>query len=102
MKDMTDRACELGDGQACRSIGWWHVMGEQGRARDIKRATAHFEAGCAKGEPTSCLDLASLYDWAEFGFPENKTAARDYYKRACDLEFEMGCQHLADATAAAR
>lgn len=87
-----DRACEIGDGEACRGIAWWHVFGEEGHAKDIALAEAHFIAGCDKGASNACIDVGSLKDWAQFGMPEDKRAALGYYKRACDLGNPIGCK----------
>lgn len=99
---VVDRACEMGDGEACRGIAWWHVLGEEGRVKDIALAETHFVAGCDKGASISCIDIGSLKDWAEFGFAENKTAARGYYKRACDLGDPLGCKLHEESQRAAR
>ena len=94
---VTERACDLGDGEACRGIGWWHVFGEEGRKKDVALASAHFIKGCIKGAATSCIDIASLQDWAKFGFAEDKASARRFYKRACDLKDPMGCELLEES-----
>lgn len=93
-----DRTCELGDGLACRSIAWAHVFGEDGRTKDLQLAARHFSVGCDKGEPSACIDIGSLNDWAQFGFAENKSAARAWYKRACDLKSQDGCVLLAQSS----
>jgi TPR repeat protein len=90
--DVTERACDLVDGEACRGIGWWHASGEEGCTKDVALASAHFIKGCDKGAATSCIDMASLQDWAQSGFGEDKAPARKFYKRACDLNDPMGCE----------
>lgn len=97
---VTERACELGDGEACRGIAWWHVFGEEGRTKDVSLATAHFIAGCDKGASNACIDIASLHDWAQFGFPEDKNSARAFYQRACDLNDPLGCELLKESGSA--
>ncbi len=97
---VTERACDLGDGEACRGIGWWHVFGEEGRRKDLALASAHFIKGCDKGAATSCIDLASLQEWAQFGFAQDKASARRFYKRACDLEDPIGCKLLEESARA--
>lgn len=87
-----ERACEIGDGEACRGIGWLYVLGEEGRTKDPALAAAHFEAGCAKGAANACIDIGSLNDWAEHGFTENKAVASAYYQRACNLGEPLGCE----------
>ena len=94
---VTERACDLGDGEACRGIGWWYVFGEEGRKKDVALASAHFIKGCIKGAATSCIDIASLQDWAKFGFAEDKASARRFYKRACDLNDPVGCELLEES-----
>jgi uncharacterized protein len=94
---VAERACELGDGESCRGIGWWHVFGEEGRQKDLALASAHFIKGCDKGAATACIDIGSLHDWAQFGFAEDKAAARAWYKRACDLKDNTGCELLAES-----
>jgi TPR repeat protein len=90
--DVTERACDLVDVEACRGIGWWHASGEEGCTKDVALASAHFIKGCDKGAATSCIDMASLQDWAQSGFGEDKAPARKFYKRACYLNDPMGCE----------
>ncbi|MEL6414275.1 MAG: tetratricopeptide repeat protein [Pseudomonadota bacterium] len=93
--DLSLRACELGSSHDCRDLGWMYAMGE-GVTADPVRATEFFKIGCERDNAMSCLDLAGLYHWAEYGIEQDLDKALIYYQKSCGLGFEFGCDQLAE------
>jgi len=87
------KTCELGDPQSCRMAAWSYATGDKVDAnRDL--AEQFFVRGCDGGIAISCYDLAELYDFARWGFEENKPMAQLFYRRACEDGMDYGCKML--------
>jgi TPR repeat protein len=54
-----ERACELGDGNACRDAGVYHRDGLGGATRDRAAADARFARGCSLGDTQACRMTSS-------------------------------------------
>lgn len=83
--------CESGYADACRNAAWAYATGKDVQ-KDLARAVTLFETGCDKGLAISCIDLASLYDYAQFDMPEDKPRAQILYGKACRLGEQQGCR----------
>lgn len=95
--DVDDRACRLGDGEACRRAGWNYALGEQGRAQDVEQAALMFMIGCENGHGVSCVDRGSLYEYALHGMEKDVAEATRMYERACKLDTPFACDQYQQA-----
>lgn len=84
------RGCEAELAPACGGLALLHLGGRGGLARDAMRAAALFERACARDEPSSCVNLAGLYE-AGVGVAKNQARARELYARACSKGVESAC-----------
>ncbi len=89
-----ERACALGDGNACGDGGVVLLAGGAGITVDPSRAWALFNAGCSRGEGYSCWQAGEIslsndgcgtrHRSAQGCLP-NYPEARQFFARGCDL-----------------
>jgi len=89
---LRERACELGDAEACTTAARRLVDG-QGVARDPARAAALLEGACTRGLASPCAVLGFMLERGQ-GIPPNRPRALELYGRACDLGLEAGCRQI--------
>ena len=53
-------------------------------------ATKYAEKGCELKSGLACYNLGVSYVNGE-GVRQNKAVAKDYFGKACDLEYQKGC-----------
>ncbi|MEM5518016.1 hypothetical protein WNY37_13745 [Henriciella sp. AS95] len=96
-QDIDDRACRLGDGEACRRAGWDYALGEKGRQQDVEQAALLFMIGCENGYGPACVDRGSLYEYALHGMEKDVAEATLMYQRACELKQPFACDQYEQA-----
>lgn len=102
-----ERGCELNDGRSCSWLGTEVERGDH-TERDVVRAAALYEKGCALGWQTGCRNAAEMYQTGRKARPEmlnppppplvpKPDLARDVaravalYERACELGEREDC-----------
>jgi TPR repeat protein len=85
--------CIEGKAEACFEVGLGMHRGIEGFPRDLARAVAAYERGCAAGNEGSCNNLG---DALEFGEGTGKDGARavQLYERACHAGEALACTNL--------
>ncbi|GBG25897.1 Cytochrome c oxidase assembly factor 7-like [Hondaea fermentalgiana] len=94
--ELTDRACEYGNSQACSAIASHYLYGF-GCAKDVPKAQKLFENACEENDPIACFKLGRLFLDGErkHHVPRDAPRAFTHMKKACDLGHPNGCQVLA-------
>jgi membrane associated rhomboid family serine protease len=82
-----ERGCEHGDGGACTSLG---IMREEGKGGsvDMAGAAVAYSRACEVRAAAGCYDRALLL---LNGDHSDRSAARDYFERACSYGLRDGC-----------
>ena len=55
-------------------------------------AASYFEKGCNLNEGISCKNLGISFEYGQ-GVRQNRTTAKEYYGKACDLGNQEGCDN---------
>lgn len=84
------RTCDAANGDCSGYIDFL-VRNKEGSDEEIIQLR---KKGCAEGNRNSCFKLG-MHFWENRNF-SNDQNARDYFKRACDLNFSLGCTMLAE------
>lgn len=98
---LLDRACDLGDGEACTRYGASLLVGH-GVPADVPRAIQRLERGCHLGAVESCRALGAALLSSSPGVPHDDDKAARVLKRACDGGDLAGCGALGVAYATGR
>ncbi|MGM0534049.1 MAG: tetratricopeptide repeat protein [Campylobacterota bacterium] len=61
--------------------------------KDFAHAVRVWKESCNSGEAKSCNILALMHDNGEY-FDQDRTKARHYYQKACDLGDSVGCEFV--------
>ena len=85
-----EKACNLDVGLGCSNLGFLYAEGK-GVRQDISKAVQYCEKGCSLKEGFACNSLGELYEDG-IGI-KNKTTAKEYYGKACDLGDQQGCDN---------
>lgn len=80
-----DKACKLQDAKACLSLGVLYDEGNFTR-QNAKAAQSAYSNACIFGSGEACFMLGLQNETAD------KTRAQKYYGKACDLNFNDGCE----------
>ena len=88
---MFERACDLGNGEAC-FLGGWVADGASPyvAGRDTETALRLYEAACADGYGAGCTNAAILHSEG-LAVPRDEARAARLHLRACALESHGGC-----------
>jgi TPR repeat protein len=81
------------DAVECRSRGEQYYFG-RGVPKDRKIGIQYYQLGCDKGDPGSCVNLASVL-FAGMSVPMDEARALGLYQRACDLGYVSACANAA-------
>jgi hypothetical protein len=79
------RGCEGGNGQSCTMLA--HLSVDKAVALKLLRRA------CNGNDAIACTEAGVAYEKGD-GMPANPSAAKAYYKRACDSGHKDGCAHL--------
>lgn len=85
--------CLSGVGEACRELGLRYSQGREGFPRDLSRACAGYERGCALGDRVACNNLGDAYEYGD-GVPRDLARSAALYDRACGAGEPLGCANL--------
>lgn len=64
-------------------------------AQDGKKAAQLYAKTCEMGNGGGCYNLGNLYAQGR-GVKEDKNAAKNYLKKACEMESELVCDRYKD------
>jgi TPR repeat protein len=67
-------------------------------AADESSEVGYYKDACHRGDATACFELGYLYENG-MGMKQNKRQALYYYKKACDLKYQFGCESYVRAKA---
>jgi uncharacterized protein len=84
-----EKACELGDENACNTLGLFHW--ERG---DYGKALSLYKRACDAGESSACGNLGTMFKNGK-GVPRSETRAAMFYRQACDAGNPPACGMLA-------
>lgn len=65
-----------------------HVFG-------INQALQHLNKGCEDDYPSACVNLGDIYRQGDY-VTQSKSKAKKFYKKGCDLGFDLGCELYRD------
>lgn len=82
------KSCNAGYNYGCVNLGL--VYYETNKPENYKEQKELFEKTC-EFEAFSCLGLGAIY-YNGKGVEKNKTKAEEYYKKACDMGLDRGCE----------
>lgn len=64
----------------------------------LAEAVTRFDEGCRDGDPAACSLLGVMLERG-LAVPQDESAARNLYNRACEAGNEIACAHLAGVSA---
>lgn len=91
--DSFKKSCKGGNPSGCFAIGTMYATGK-GVDTNIRRAKKYYEIGCSAGDPTSCTNLAMLYNDDKTATKDDKELAAQYYMSACEGGDAIACNNL--------
>lgn len=91
--DSFKKSCKGGNPSGCFAIGTMYATGK-GVDTNIRRAKKYYEIGCSAGDPTSCTNLAMLYNDDRTASRDDKELAAQYYMSACEGGDAIACNNL--------
>jgi len=80
---LAKQGCDDEDGDSCYRVGWLTEAGKGGIEKNATAAVTHYETSCKLDAPVGCNGLANMR-YAGSGTKEDKPAALDLYKKACE------------------
>jgi TPR repeat protein len=89
---MFERACALGQTDACSNLGNMYSDGDQ-VPKDLKRAAELYEQACDHGVKEACANLGKLLENGN-GIPKDVDRAAKLYEQACQHGVNAICNHL--------
>jgi len=91
--DLFENACESDYYEGCNAAGDVYFTGQRGVNKDHFEAKKLYENACSGGSGKGCDQLGTIYASGSSVEQSNAKAAT-YYRKACDVGYAPGCQHL--------
>jgi TPR repeat protein len=88
------QACDAGSAPGCFNLGRLYLRGAV-VPRDPAQAAALFKKSCTGGGAAACYELGLLYD---AGPALERERAMPFFKQACGLGDQRGCQKVKRAS----
>merc|ERR1711871_1342804 len=95
--ELHERACSLGNSQACGFFASMKLSGF-GAPKDTEGAMSLFKRSCEENDAVACFKLGKVFlqdDKYELPGGRDASSAAKEMKKACDLGLPNGCQVLA-------
>ncbi len=86
-----EKACELGDGDACYWLGRFYADGTAGK-KDYQKSLTYLNKSCGLDDPQGCRLLGIMYETGT-GVKQNLDSAFKYYEKSCRWIGD-GCRSL--------
>lgn len=88
-----EKGCELDDALSCVDLGIIYASGD-GVRQDFAKTRQYYEKACGELDNSSaCWALGNFYEEGRNGFKQNKSVAKEYYGKACDMGNKGGCDN---------
>lgn len=100
--ELYQKACDDNDAKSCNKLGLLYKTGKNTKPNNKKadelynKANELFKKDCNNGDAFACFFLGGAYKNGQEGLEQNKTMAKDYYGRACDLDHQLSCEYYQD------
>jgi TPR repeat protein len=85
--------CLSGVREGCQQLALGFTQGRDGFSRDLSRAAAANQRGCALGDRIACNNLGDAYEYGD-GVARDLSRAAALYDRACHIGEALGCANL--------
>jgi TPR repeat protein len=86
----------MGDPQGCSKMGFLYEKGDQGVARDLRKARELYTKSCDGSVFGDCYALGKLLERGDSAIvPRDDPAAVTLFKRSCEGGVASGCYDLA-------
>jgi TPR repeat protein len=92
-RSLYEKACNLGDADACTNLAFMYKNG-QGVAKDDAKATLWFEQACKSFGGEGCYNTALSCENGQ-GTVKNEAKAKELFEKSCILEYQLGCENYA-------
>nr|MBA2321991.1 sel1 repeat family protein [Deltaproteobacteria bacterium] len=89
-----DKACALGDPQACVDYGNW-LVGMR-KKDDVITGAGYLEKACTADARFGCYELATLHAQSKTLPDASPVRAAFFYERACNIDPTHGCFEAAE------
>ena len=89
-----EKACNLGDGVSCNSIGYSYEYGERGLQKDLFKAVKFYKKACSLNNAWGCNNLAHEYDDGRGGLTKNPSKAMKLFQKACNSNNGSACTSI--------
>ncbi|WP_107691691.1 tetratricopeptide repeat protein [Campylobacter concisus] len=93
MADMTNKSCELGNPHSCLFLGNIYLQKDT-PAQEKEEGLRLYNKACELKNAFACYTLALIYKTGDTGMLQDKNRAKNYYKKACELDLEEACSML--------
>ena len=93
MAVMANKACELGNPHSCLFLGNIYLQKDT-LVQEKEEGLRLYDKACELKNAFACYTLALIYEAGDAGIPKDKNRAKNYYKRACELDLEEACSSL--------
>lgn len=87
------KSCDGGNASGCFGLGTMYAVG-RGVDMDLEKAKKYYEMGCSAGDPTSCTNLAMIYNDDKNASKDDKELAVQFYMTACQGGDAIACNNL--------
>ena len=88
-----NKACDGGDAEACRDLGYKYKNGN-GVRKDYFVSAEYYKQSCDGGDAFGCNNLGYAYENGE-GVRQSYGEALRLFGLACDLKEQWGCDNYA-------
>ena len=89
-----EKACNLGNGVSCNSIGYSYEYGERGLEKDLFKAVKFYKKACSLNNAWGCNNLAHEYDDGRGGLTKNPSKAMKLFQKACNSNNGSACTSI--------
>ncbi|WP_169943141.1 tetratricopeptide repeat protein [Campylobacter sp. RM15925] len=93
--ELYKKACDMGDMDACKTVGDMHNEGFGGFKVDYAKARELYDKSCNAQISSACMMLAYHYNGGIGGLKEDYKKAAELYEKACNMDNLQGCLTIA-------
>jgi hypothetical protein len=87
------RLCDEGNMVGCFNMGFMHMKGIRGAAKDEEKALQFFRKACKGGDIDGCLNAGKYFEEG-INVKQDYAKAKEFYIRACDGGEAYACMLL--------